>query len=63
MVGHCKWRRRLKGHSGRILEDSSAESYVDCEGPAQEVSEENKVSEWARGHSWDALKSLSAFCP
>lgn len=56
---------RLLSHQyGRsILEDSSAESYVDCEGPAQEVSEENKVSEWARGHSWDALKSLSAFCP
>jgi hypothetical protein len=46
--------------SGR-LEDSSAESYVDYGGPAQEVSEGNNISNRDENHSCDIL-TKSCFC-
>lgn len=52
----------LIGHPSRRLEDDSAESYVDCGGLAQEVSEGNNISNWARAGPWDDL-AKSAFCP
>lgn len=54
----------LNGCYSRCLEDSSAESNVDYGGPAQEVSEGNNISNWARDHSCDTLaKSVTEFCP
>lgn len=36
---------------------------VTCGGPAQEVSEVNNLSKWARTHAWGILmKSVAAFC-
>lgn len=35
-TNHCK--HSLKGHSGKTLGESSAESHVDFGGPVQEVS-------------------------
>ena len=43
MVEYCN--NCLMGHPGRILEDSSAKSDVDCGGIAQEVTERsNNIS-------------------
>ena len=40
-VGHFKWG--WMGHASWGREDSGAESHVDCDSPAQEVSEEKNL--------------------
>lgn len=45
MIECYKWG--LRNHPSRNMEDSSAESKMDCGGPAQEVSEEMNI----RNHS------------
>ena len=43
--------------------DSSAEGDLDCEGLAQDVSEED-ISRWPRDHSFNILvKNMAAFYP
>ena len=50
------------GHFNRSMEDSSAESSVHYEGQAQEMSKEDKTSNWARDHSYDILaKNVAPF--
>lgn len=50
------------GHLSRSLEDRGSESYVQCEGLAQRVSEANNLSNWARDHSCGILaKTATAF--
>jgi hypothetical protein len=54
------------GHPSRSLEDSNAESNVDCAGcSAQRVSEGNiiNICSWTADHSCNILaKNLAAFC-
>ena len=50
------------GHISGNREDNVAESNIDCDGPAQMVSEEN-ISKQPRDSSCDILaKSEAAFC-
>jgi hypothetical protein len=50
------------GHSRRSLEDCSTETHVGYEGPAEEVSEVNNISSWARDHSYNIFTKNVAFC-
>lgn len=61
VVEHCK--KNLMGHFSRIFEESSAESCVDgLWRPAQEVSEENNVVNWATDHPHYTLaKNVTTF--
>ena len=57
------FKHELIGHTGRIMEDSSAEGDLNCGVLAQEGSEERNINLWHR-HSGDILaKGLAAFCP
>lgn len=51
------------GHPSRNLEDNGAEGNVDCAGPAQGVSEGNKMSNRARDHSCATVAKNVAFSP
>lgn len=52
----------LMGYPSRTLEDNGVESYMGCGGPAQEVSEGNSISTWARSHCRDTLaKTVTDF--
>ena len=45
------------------MEDSGAKSYLNCEGLAQEVSEEKNFSMLPRDHSCDILVIFGCFLP
>ena len=45
---HC-----LMVHPSSCFEDSSSKSHVDCDRPAQEISEEKNISKWLTDHSSD----------
>lgn len=49
-------------HFSKSLEDCSTESQVDDEGPAEEVSEVNNISSWARDHSYNTFTKNVALC-
>ena len=52
------------GQTSRSIEDSAVKSYLNYEGLAQDVSEEQNINIWPRDHSCDILvKKLAAFCP
>ena len=54
----------LMGHSRINMEDSSTEGDFNCEGLAQEVSEEQNVSMLPRDCSCDTLVwNVASFCP
>ena len=44
----------LMGHPSRSIEDSATKSHVDCDRPAQEISEEKNISKWLTDHFSDA---------
>lgn len=49
----------LNGQTRKTVEDSG----IDCNNPAQEVSEE-KIIQWPRDHGYDILaKNVATFCP
>lgn len=51
------------GHTSRSMADSGAESNLDCDISAQEVSEKKTISKWSRDHFYDILaKTVVAFC-
>lgn len=46
------------GHTSRNMKDSGPEDDLNCDGLAQEVSEEKNVSLWPRDYSCDILERL-----
>ena len=55
--------RALIGHPRRSLEDSSAESYVDCGSLSQVVSERTILATWLEAVLAMIYLVKSAFCP
>ena len=57
------FKHGLIGHTSRIMKDSDAESYLNCEGLDQAVSPEKNISMWARDGYFNILaKNVASFC-
>ena len=61
-IEHFKWS--IIAHPSCIREESMANSNVDYESLAQEVSKEKRISQWPRDYSCDVLvNNVTASCP
>lgn len=61
IVVEC-YNQSLMVNSTRGWKDNSVDSNVNCRGSAQEISEKNNISIWARGYPCDVLtENVTAF--